>query len=919
MSASYFRYWGKACKDNGQKGADYHLLPYHCLDVAAVGWFLLDEDNPLTRNLAEFLDIAPGQLRKIFTFSLMLHDLGKFASAFQNLAEFTNNRLIRNQPRAGYDSRQARHDRLGYFFWLMASRGRRLNGADIGLSQVDIGQVTPALDSLNVLLDVVFGHHGYPIDWGSQPKMMKDYCHESDVDAACEFIRDCAGLINVAWPEQKLVDKEWLARLRQVSWHLSGIAILSDWIGSDTTFFEYQTGGMTLAEYWPQAKEKALRALAATELIKPVKVQPFLSVQEHFGFEPTPLQTWAESVPLTSGPQLFILEDVTGAGKTEAALALTHRLLQQGEAGGFYFGLPTMATSNAMFARVAEHYRQMLSVDGSIPSIVLAHGAREMNDHFSEALTAAVKTDSAYTDGEETASLYCNQWLADSRKKALLAAVGVGTIDQALMAVLPRKHQPLRLLGLHRKILIFDEVHAADSFMFELLDDLLRVHLRQGGSAILLTATLAQRQRERLCRIWQEAAGLETISLPEKNDFPLATQVTIGLGLKETSVDSRAAVSRELAVGFVHSEQECVSQILAATQRGECVVWIRNSVDDAIRAYQALVEQLESTDILTLFHSRFTLKDRKDIENRVLATFGKKSGQEERRGQILIATQVFQESLDADADLMISDLCPIDDLIQRAGRQHRHIRDQAGNRINKEKDERPAPMLLVHAPEWQEHPDADWLLSHLPNTEHVYRSPGRLWLGLQVLRQLGAIRMPGEARTLIEAVYGDHAYEWMPDALKKKEDCYFGELSGQSAQAKSQKIDWHKGYNQTSTRAWHDDNIEISTRFSDRETVQVLVLKLDPQGRPQLWAEGESHALQNSIVKLAKRRFADQLAPLPDNLKAAFEAIVQRYPPAKFLQPWLPDHDPLFGYNPIVGMAQKGSIPAEAGNSCKQG
>ncbi|OXS14527.1 CRISPR-associated helicase/endonuclease Cas3 [Zobellella denitrificans] len=902
MSASYFQYWGKARKDDQQPGADYHLLPYHCLDVAAVGWWLLDNDKPLARNLADFLNISPGQLRLIFTFSLMLHDLGKFASAFQHLAEFTGSSLVRHQPKAGYDSRQARHDRLGYFFWLQASRGRHLTGADIGLKQTDLARVNPALDSLNTLFDVVFGHHGYPIDWGSQPKMMKDYCHESDIDAACEFIRDCAALLDVEWPEQNMADREWLARLRQISWHLSGLAILSDWIGSDTTFFEYQAGGYTLTEYWLQAKNKAQRALAATELTKPVKVQPFASVQTHFGFSPTPLQAWAESVPLASGPQLFILEDVTGAGKTEAALTLTHRLLQQGEADGFYFGLPTMATSNAMFSRVAGHYRQMLSVDGGCPSIVLAHGAREMNELFREALTPTETVDTAYVEGDDTASLYCNHWLADSRKKALLATVGVGTIDQALMAVLPRKHQPLRLLGLHRKILIFDEVHAADTFMFELLDDLLRVHLRQGGSAILLTATLAQRQRERLCRIWQQAAGVTPMLLPEKNDFPLATRVSIEWGLEETPVATRAAVSRELAVVFVHSEQDCVARILAARKRGDCVVWLRNSVDDAIRAYQMLATQLGSAEALTLFHSRFTLKDRKTIEDKVLSIFGKQGGQAERLGQVLIATQVFQESLDADADLMISDLCPIDDLIQRAGRLHRHIRDQAGNRTDKAQDERPAPMLLVHAPEWQEQPDADWLLSQLPNTEHVYRSPGRLWLGMQVLRRLGAIRMPGEARALIEAVYGEEALERMPETLKKKEDQYFGEMRGQAAQAKSQLIEWSKGYNQTSARAWHDDNIEISTRYVDRETVQVLVLKLDPQGRLQLWAEGKPYALQNSIVKLAKQRFADKLTPLPSQLAAAFDAISQRYRQAKFLQPWLPEQDSQFGYSTELGV-----------------
>lgn len=907
MTASYFSYWGKARKNGDSPGADYHLLPYHGLDVAAVGWILLDEDKPLTKNLAEFLDIAPSQLRSIFTFALMLHDLGKFAAAFQRLADFPESPLSRHQPRIGYDSRKARHDRLGYFFWLAARENKRLTGAALGLTQTELHEPNRALDSLNTLLEVVFGHHGYPIDLKIVPSSMADYCHEADLIAADAFIIDCATLLDIQWPEEKLANKEWLMRLRQVSWHLSGVAVLSDWLGSDTDFFTYHSGGLTLAEYWPQAQEKAHQVLASAELNKPIQVQPFLSVQEHFGFAPTPLQAWAESVPLTAGPQLFILEDVTGAGKTEAALALTHRLLQQGDADGFYFGLPTMATSNAMFSRIASHYQQMLSVEGSRPSIVLAHGARDMNEHFREALSPKEKTDRAYAKGDETASLYCNQWLADSRKKALLATVGVGTIDQALMAVLPRKHQPLRLLGLHRKILIFDEVHAADSFMFELLDDLLKVHLRQGGSVILLTATLAQSQRQRLCRVWQEAAGLAEIRLPEKMDFPLATKISIDNGLEEIPVASRAAVSRQLDIAFIHSEQDCVARIIAAREQGECVVWIRNSVDDAINAYQLLAERLGSSEKLTLFHSRFTLQDRKSIEDRVLATFGKSSGETERAGQILISTQVFQESLDADADLMISDLCPIDDLIQRAGRLHRHIRDQVGNRLttDTEQDQRPAPLLLVHAPVWQEMPDENWLSDHLLNTEYVYRSPGRLWLGMQVLRKLGAIRMPAQARTLIEAVYSDDVYERMPDTLKRKEDAHYGELRSQVAKAKSQLIRWHKGYNQTSADAWHDDNIEISTRYIDRESIQVLVLKSDEQGQLQLWAECATHALANSVVKVGKQRFADQLAPLPAHFSAAFDTILQRYPQAKYLQPWLPEEDSQFSYSAEIGVTQE--------------
>ncbi|MBR9884247.1 MAG: CRISPR-associated helicase Cas3' [Oceanospirillales bacterium] len=762
-----------------------------------------------------------------------------------------------------------------------------------------------SLESLNMLLDSVFGHHGKPVS-REYLKILSCYRHPLDVEAASMFVRDCARLLELEWPEAQLADRDWFARLRQASWHLAGLAILCDWIGSNQGYFHYCADDeIELAAYWERAKRQALDALALTELGKSIQVQPFVSVQQHFGFSPTPLQRWAETVPLSQGPQLFILEDVTGAGKTEAALTLTHRLLAAGEADGFYFGLPTMATSNAMFGRVADHYRQMLTFEDGVPSIVLAHGARQMHDGFREALSERSPQDRPYLDEDETASLHCNQWLADSRKKALLAPVGVGTIDQALLAALPRKHQPLRLLGLHRKVLIFDEVHSADSFMLELLEDLLTAHLRQGGSAILLTATLSQSQRRRLCRAWQKGAGLSLEERPLKRDFPLATHLDSCGRFDETTLESRPEVSRSLKVAFLAGEQACVDELISARERQQCAVWIRNSVDDAIDAYDQLVQATGSEQGITLFHSRFTLKDRKSIENGVLATFGKRSTSDDRKGQILISTQVFQESLDADADLMISDICPIDDLIQRAGRLHRHRRDAAGNPSFTGEDGRPEPTLLVHAPVWQETPDGNWLLSAMRNTEYVYRSPGKLWLGMRVLRDKGEILMPEGARDLIEAVYAPDAQNNIPEALQGKHQGYCGEERHKASQALNQTLEWEQGYSWKSSPVWLDDDVEISTRFADREMVQVLVLKKSDDGQLLLWAEGEPFALQNSIVKLAKNSIADHLAPLPETERVGYQALLGRHQQAKYLQPWLAEVDKGFAYSPEKGVIRQ--------------
>jgi CRISPR-associated endonuclease/helicase Cas3 len=902
---AYFEYWGKAQQQSEQNGADYHLLVYHCLDVAAVGQAILGANAGLRRDLADFLEITEEQLSTVFSFMLALHDLGKFSSAFQKLYLHDKSDLYRPIACHDYDGRNFRHDRLGLYFWKLIQSD--VLAALIEDDQLDRRAQERMLDTLTVLADCVLGHHGQPIN-KNDPNAIKVFVEPHNEQAVAEFAKDMLVIFKPELPLEKLSSKDWQRKLKQVSWHLAGIAVIADWIGSDSHFFHYRTEKTALFDYWPIAQEIAERALAATDLWRPLNVQPFLSIQEHYGFPPTPLQHWAETVEIDQTPQLFILEDVTGAGKTEAALALTHRLIEAGAAEGFYFGLPTMATSNAMFSRVAGHYQQMLAGhDGKKPSIVLAHGAREMNDLFREAVLASGATDSNYHSTDSTATAQCNQWLADSRKKALLAPVGVGTIDQALLAVLPRRHQSLRLLGLNRKVLIFDEVHAADEYMFELLESLLGMHFHQGGSAILLTATLAKKQRQRLVDIWLAASSLPKQAL-QQDAFPLATKVTFNQQqpLTEYPLESRADVSREVGIKVLSSLDACVATVLDATARGECVVWVRNTVNDALDAYRLIQQHMPQAENCLLFHSRFVLQDRKTIETQVLSLFGKQSSDQERQGKVLIATQVFQESLDADADLMISDICPIDDLIQRAGRLHRHTRNTNRAYERNIKDTRPAPVLYVHAPEWDANPESDWLSREFQGSEYVYRSPGRLWLGLRELLTLGAIRMPGEARQLIESVYGDSAYEHIPETLKHKEHELLGEQRSKAAKAKTGVLNWQRhGYSAASAAGWYEDDTDIGTRHSDIETVEVVLLKKTANNGLTFWVDDQRFGLALSTVKLSKNKYGDNLAEIPADLEPALLELQRKNKYMEYQRVWIPDEDPAFTYDAVMGFSEK--------------
>lgn len=480
---SYYRYWGKAEKD----GSGYHLLPYHCLDVAAIGWFLLNPEKPLCMELAKRLDIKPALLRVFFVFCLALHDLGKFARAFQGLKPELAPDLVMANPQMSYSER---HDSLGFLLWRKVLSKQDKDNGDLNW-----------FNKIEACIKIVTGHHGMP------PKQsginLNTFFENEDEEAAKNFMVDICNLFLSDFDPSPLFDNIFQKQLKTVSWQLAGITVLADWIGSNTEYFDYYgcDKQLDLKAYWDTiALPSAQKAVSA--MPEPATTRNFESITDLFPIihKPTPLQEYAANEPLSDGPQLFILEDVTGAGKTEAAIVLAHRLLSAGLADGLYVALPTMATANAMYERLGRVYRRLYDQNNT-PSLILAHGARDLSEAFRQTVAVpenksdGVAYDKPYDseDEELSASAYCNAWLADNRKKALLADVGVGTLDQALLAVLPVRHQSLRLLGLRRKVLLVDEVHAYDSYMQKLLDTLIEAHARQGGSVILLSATLPKK------------------------------------------------------------------------------------------------------------------------------------------------------------------------------------------------------------------------------------------------------------------------------------------------------------------------------------------------------------------------------------------------------------------------------------------
>jgi len=410
-------------------------------------------------------------------------------------------------------------------------------------------------------------------------------------------------------------------------------------------------------------------------------------------------------------------------------------------------------------------------------------------------------------------------------------------------------------------------------------------------------------QRQRLAHIWLKESQYSHLK-PINYHFPLATKVSFSpeTPLIEHELESRADVSRFVKVDYLESEKAVLDKVMASVERGECIVWIRNSVDDALKAYEAIYSLMTNPENLLLFHSRFMLDDRQSIEKQVLDYFGKSSSAENRAGKILIATQVFQESLDADADIMISDICPIDDLIQRAGRLHRHTRNEQRAYQSGITDTRPSPVLYLHAPAWSDEPAVDWLSKDFRNTQYVYRSPGRLWLGVKKLKELGGIKMPEQARDLIEAVYSSETFDQIPTTLLKLEQATQGDELAKASKAKSNRLKWQDyGYSDHSSQYWFDDDSDISTRHSDIETINVLLLKRNTSGKLEPRVDHPKFAIQLSTLKVSKNKYAAKLAQLSED---EGDDLTQRYPSSKYLQSWLPEEDTRFEYNDRFGFKE---------------
>lgn len=802
----------------------WHPATFHCLDVTACALVLMNDAGNRMDRVAKSNSLHPQSMQRMFAFLIGLHDIGKLSEKFA-----TDIGYIPTASSANNRKSHLRHWQISYAL-MVESLDEQINDV-IGVDREH---------ARRQLYAAVSGHHGRP----PSPGDLEGFADYAGLEAVRSFVVDLDSLLPAAAPLQLTKTKA----AAKIGWTLAGLTVVSDWVGSNQQWFPYTSPATDLTDYWIKTQQQAEYAVTQAGL-RSAKLSKQTGLQSLFEISvPRPMQACAEEVELSAGPLLGIIEDVTGSGKTEAALVLAQRMMAAGKAEGIYVALPTMATANAMFSRLADSYRRLFD-DSERPSLALAHAHRLLNEQFRQAVAFSTTQDtsgSAITampnsDDDQSVAAACNAWVADDKRRVFLADVGVGTIDQCFLGILPVKFSTLRLWGLGQRILIVDEAHACDSYMLVELQRLLTMQATLGGSAIVMTATLTVELRMKLAESFRR--GLSQVKpLAMAAHYPALTLVSANTDLcRSISVASTKDTQRTVEVRRLETEQDLLLAISRAASDGCACVWVRNTVDQAISAATLLRNQ--GHDVL-LFHARFAMADRLAIEKDVLDRFGKFGCEVGRRGRILIATQVVEQSLDLDFDWMASDLAPVDLLIQRAGRLWRHpdIRPVA---------ERPcsAPVLHVLSGDPDVVDNQHWARAVIGDGGWVYDT-ATLWRTARALFDIGVIVSPDGLPILLEQVAGDCA----PDAPAAIESEAL-EAEGQRLAAVAVGIDnvvvIDEGYGALGVLS---PEAKYPTRLG-QPSVDIYLVKQNEQGQLVPWAEDLCASQAASTVSLSRRRY----------------------------------------------------------------
>ncbi|MDQ7007680.1 MAG: CRISPR-associated helicase Cas3' [Acidobacteriota bacterium] len=706
------------------------------------GHTVLDHCEIVGRIARELLGRIPNDLRRaLFPDGVELvaaaHDVGKISPTFQ----LKIRRAIAGADHTPAEYRQVAHVRESDW-------GGHPGVSQLTLEAIGTGRFIPRIAGL---------HHGY------SPRVEGKLATDSVFGGPLwqeireTLIAKLKQQLDCDWPQ---IRDENQARV------VAGLTTVADWIGS----------GSLLEAPLSNWSDRIAPAVDKAGFVIPQTIEG-LSFESIFGFPPRESQT--RFYEHACRPGVFVLEAPMGVGKTEAALYAAYLALASNQATGLYFALPTQITSERIHERVTAFLDRILALDSNHRLPRLLHG---------DAWLKAVEIGEEGQPGQS--------WF-DARKRGILAPFAVGTIDQALMAVMNVRHGFVRAFGLAGKVVILDEVHSYDAYTGLLLDELVATLRQLRCTVIILSATLSAERRQALL---QQAV--------HQRHYPLVTarpdDVETLLELPLCGLDDRS-----VRLQFEAADTPAIEEALHRAAAGQQVLWIENTVTEAQGQHALLAARAVEVGIeCGLLHSRFTRADRQRNEGYWVALYGKARGKgRASHGRILVGTQVLEQSLDIDADFLVTRFAPSDMLLQRLGRLWRHADTPRPCQARRE-----AWLLAPRLAEAREDPSAVF-----GRTACVY-APYVLYRSLEVWSTREQVSLPGDIRDLIEATYRERPETGgMARALHELEHGSRHRMGRQQLRQLARRGLAYIGPTQSDEKA--------PTRYSDRDSVDVLLLR----------------------------------------------------------------------------------------------
>ena len=771
-----YRHWAKSDRSQPER---IHLLEHHLADVGACFETLLAQPT-----ISDRLARAGGKDRlddvtkaRLCVFAA-LHDIGKVNVGFQT-------RIWQHEDPQG----RRRPNWAGHTTDIVpVLRGIDLDTSDWFLKAIGWHSHIANWDgdggnTASALFAAAMSHHGEPLNLFDSKDANPAIWHTFGALDPQDCVERIGALVRKWFPEAFNIDGPPLPSSPQFQHLFLGLCTLADWIGSDEAHFLFVNEPDD--EYIHKARRRARGAIGEVGLDITAQRDAFGRIPDFSTLfdipqQPNAIQLAAHDAPLDA--PIVIIESETGSGKTEAALWRFARMYDADLVDGLYFALPTRAAASQIHGRVNRFAGNLF--EALKPEPVLAvPGYIQAGDFTGDHLQGyEVWWDTHPHDGSPQ-----RFWAAESAKRFLAAQVAVGTVDQAMMAALQVRHSHMRAACLARNLLVVDEVHASDPYMSVVLEALLNAHVGAGGYALLMSATLGSWARSRWLLRPRRESQLPVMPIKDAIDAPypaVSTQSGNGVEIAPVGENSLKKSVRIDARELMHDFSATASLALEAARAGAKVLVVRNTVAYAVNTQQALEEATGSEDagllftcngVRTLHTGRFAVEDRKLLDAAVEARLGRERAV---GGCIVVGTQTLEQSLDIDADLLITDLCPVDVLLQRIGRLQRHHRDDRPQSHS-------TPTCIVLTP-----PDADLspLLASGENANglgprgYVYPDLRILELTLQLVRNASdgghPWLIPEMNRLLVESATHPQALEDLVESRGSEWHTHAGEITG---------------------------------------------------------------------------------------------------------------------------------------------